>query len=61
MISAINEETEEIIFSNDSFSTEEERKLLWVSVVKNDDFIVNQYISMLKSLKLVYNLHSRIV
>ena len=54
MISAINEETEEIIFSNDSFSTEEERKLLWVSVVKNDDFIVNQYISMLKSLKLVY-------
>ena len=54
MISAINEETEEIIFSNDSFSTEEERKLLWGSVVKNDDFIVNQYISMLKSLNFVY-------
>ena len=54
MISAINEETEEIIFSNDTFSTEEEKNLIWDSIVKNDNFIVNQYISMLKSLKLVY-------
>ena len=54
MISAINEETEEIIFSNDSFSTEEERSLLWRSVVKNENFIADRYISMLKSLNFVY-------
>lgn len=54
MISAINEETEEILFSNDLFSTEEERNLLWESIVTNDNFITDQYISMLKSLNFVY-------